>query len=51
MGSGIAPSEGPEYLGKCEYCGREIYDNMEHWCIPWVNGDDYYCSSDCLLYD
>jgi len=50
MGSGIAPDEGPMYLGKCEYCGREIYDSMEHWEIPWVSGDEYYCSTDCLLY-
>ena len=48
MGSGIAPDEGPEYLGKCKYCGMEIYTDMEHYEMP---DGELYCSSDCLLYD
>ena len=50
MGSGIAPDDGPAFIGKCGYCGQEIYTDMEHWEIPSNDGDTYYCSTDCLLY-
>jgi len=48
MGSGIAPDDGPEYLGKCVYCGQEIWSDMEHWELPEYG---LYCCTDCLLYD
>lgn len=47
MGSGISASEGPTYIGKCDYCGREIYTDMEHWELP---DGSLYCSTDCFLY-
>ena len=48
MSSGIAPSEGPRYLGKCNYCGEDIYTDMEHW---EMHDGILYCSMDCLLED
>ena len=46
MGSGIATSEGPMYLGRCEYCDKEIYSDEEHYELP---DDTLYCSEDCLI--
>ena len=47
MGSGIAPDEGPAFIGKCDYCGQEIFSDMEHWELPHGG---LYCSTDCLIY-
>ena len=47
MGSGIAPGKEPEYIGKCDYCGQEVYSDMEHYEMP---DGELYCCADCLLY-
>lgn len=48
MGSGIAPSEEPDYLGKCEYCDVDIFSDEEHYELP---DGALYCSIDCLAED
>ena len=44
----MGASEGPVYLGECEYCGVSIYTDMEHYELP---DETLYCSSECLLED
>ena len=45
MGSGIAPSEWPVYLGRCLHCGEKIYEHEGHYDVP---GEGFFCSWDCL---
>lgn len=48
MGSGIAPSKEPVWIGECRYCRCDIHSDEEHYELP---DGTMYCSSACLIKD